>query len=171
MSFAEGEITLYHSTDSLSLQKTKAVQILFGREWLVPTGVSSSGSNLTPDKKASQRFIVSHRGEGQWITRDGAPDLYTLTFRLPRKLVKKVGTTHLFGCEEYATLLTTDAHYIPESYFQRLHAGTGIYAIAKAKAIALQENGKIRFYEVPLEFLIETGPVHYTYKGINYPRG
>lgn len=171
MFLGEKKITLYHSTDGLALQEAKAMGQLFGHESLQPTREDySKGANLTPDKKASREFIVIYRGEGQWTIKDGAPDLYTLIFKLPRSLVKYVGKTHLFGCEEYATLLTVDARDISESYFKRQHAGTGMHPMLKATAIALQEQGKIRFYKVPFEFLIKTDPVCYTYKGICYPK-
>ncbi len=108
-----------------------------------------------------------YRGEGQWTDSDGPPELFLLTFAVPSELVKGVGKTHIFGCDEFATTLTVDAEQVPEVYLENLHAG--MQRMTREEALRLQLHKKIRFYYVPLEFLQSTESVEYAYKGVTYP--
>lgn len=159
-------ITLFHSTDTEGLEGARATGMLFGHEWLVNCGDYSRSGNLTTDPEASQAFIRSMRGEGQWTRAEGPPSLVMLTFQMPDELVKDTGVTHLFGCPEFATTLTIDARDIPPTYFDNWHAG--LRAQSKEALIGKQDRGLIRFYGVPLDFLTAVQPVGYDYGGAHY---
>ncbi len=116
-------IRLYHSTDKQSWERAKQMDMLLGYEQTNPPSNHSGCSNLTTDRKSSVDFIRCYRGEGQWTNREGPPELFLLTFVIPKELVKSVGKTHIFGCDEFATTLTIDADEVPEVYLEHLHAG------------------------------------------------
>lgn len=162
-------ITLFHSTDKDGLEATQEIGCLFGCEWIKPHPGYSGGSNLTPDKTASQNFIRSERGQGQWTNADGPPELFTLTFQVPNSLVTPVGTTRYLGCAEFASTMSVDTQDLPDQYLEKLHAGTGLHRMTRETASRLEAQGKIRFYAVPLDYLQSTEPVEYTYNGVTYP--
>jgi len=134
-----------------------------------PSDGYSGGSNLTTDKHASQQFIIDYRGKGQWRLVDGLPRLVTVAFGMPQKLVKHVGKTRFYGCDEYATHLTVDAGDLPWEYLDGIHAG--MQPTTKKRAIELQQAGIVRYYEVPLGYLTSVETVVFTYQGIAYPSG
>jgi len=159
-------VTVYHSTDRLGLERAQSVGKLFGQELLNPHDGYSGGANLTTDKAASQEFIRVYKGDGQWTGAEGPPNLVTLTFEIPIELAKHVGNTHLLGCSEYATTVTVDARNMPDVYFENCHAGR--YPMTKEKAIIDQGKGRVRFYQVPFEWLAATEKVDYEYRGVCY---
>ena len=155
------EKLVYHSTDKAGLEAAQKDKRLFGMERLNPRSGYSGESNLTPDKNASQRFIREFRGNGSWTKSDGPPRLVTLTFTIPEEFLKEVG--------EYATTMTVDVGDLPEQYLHNLHAGTGMVHMTREEACLFQAQGKVRFYEVPLDFLQSVEPVQFTWRGIKYP--
>lgn len=159
---ANETITLYHSTDKAGLEGISASGGLFGHESLAhrPAG-ESGGGNLTPDKDASQAFILAERGAGQWREQDGPPELFTLQFEVSSGEVKFVGETRSYGCPEYTGVHTVDARDIPDGYFDKLHAGNPAYRGTKAAAIEAEERGAIRFYVIPTEDLVRTEQIFY----------
>lgn len=159
-------VTIYHSTDRLGLERAQSVGKLFGQELLNPNDGYSGGANLTTSKAASQEFIIAYRGSGQWTGAEGPPNLVTLTFDIPIDLAKHVGKTHLLDCPEYATTVTVDARDIPDVYFENFHAGR--CPITKERAIIDQDRGRVRFYQVPFEWLTATEKVDYKYRGVCY---
>lgn len=160
-------LMLYHSTDRAGLEAAQREERLYGRQITKPHVGFSGGSNLTTDKRASREFIVCYKSQGQWREEDGPPELFTLTFSVPVEHVVSVGTTHLFGCNEFATALTVDAREVPDEYLEKQHAG--MHPMTRAHAQELQDQGKIRFYQVPWEFLQSIEPVEFTWRGVTYP--
>ncbi len=167
MIFHHKMITLFHSTDAKGLEGARQEGMLYGHELLIDREGYSRSGNLTPDPEASQAFIRSYVGEGQWTLAEGPPHLVMLTFQIPDELVRPVGTTHIFGCPEFVTNIDVDARIIPETYFEHLHAG--LHAQSKEALVAQQDIGLIRFYGVPLDFLTAVQPVEFDYRGIHYP--
>lgn len=162
------KVSLYHSTDDAGLKQILNSGRLFGSQELEPKKGYSDGANLTTDPEASQAFIRHYRGSGQWTENEGPPQLVMLTFIIPVELIVNTGITHIFECQEYATNLTVDAKDIPDSYFENRHAGR--FPWSKEQAIREQASGKVRFYEVPLDFLEDTEVVIYKYKDVTYPK-
>lgn len=148
--------TLYHTTDKAALEAIHKCGALLGYERIPPLMGYSGESNLTPDKDSSLMFIIAYRGGGQWTLADGPPELFLLEFSVPADEVKAVGQTHILRCDEYASTLTVDVDDVPDQYLQRLHAG--MHRMSRERARDLQVRGKIRFYRVPLEYLIKIEP-------------
>lgn len=163
-------ITVYHSTDSEGLKLIRGTGYLIGMEIFNPTRGFSGGSNLTPDKHKSQWFIRDRRGGGQWTDADGPPELFTLEFQLPAELVKNVGITKFYECDECASILDLDLDdNVPDTYLQNLHARTGELVLTREAARLKVLHGELRFYQVPLEFLTNVEPVEYSFAGVTYP--
>lgn len=154
---SQERITLYHATDKLALDAMRDAGALFGYEHTPPLMGYSGESNLTPDKDSSLMFITAYRGGGQWTLADGPPELFLLELSIPADEVKAVGQTHILRCDEYASTLTVDVDDVPDQYLQRLHAG--MHRMSRERARDLQVRGKIRFYQVPLDYLTKIEPV------------
>ncbi len=167
MTLLESEIILYHSTDRQSFESIQDHGALIGHYLPHPMEGYSGGANLTSDKQGSLDYIRSFRGSGQWTNAEGPPDLVILTFRLPRSLTINTGVTRYVGCPEFATILPVEAEFIPEVYFHSIEAKH--FPMPKTEAIEKERRGEMRFYMMPVEYLVNTEPVSYTFRGVQYP--
>lgn len=145
-------MTLYHATDEQSLGAIQASGQLFGYERLHRYAGYSGESNLTTDRVFSLLFITLFRGGRNYRVVEGPSKLFLLEFSIPSDEVKFVGQTHGLGCDEYASARTVDVEILPEAYLHRLHAG--MHWMSRDKARGLQEQGILRFYEVPTNYMI-----------------
>lgn len=162
-------LRLYHSTDRAGYEMASVMGRLFGQEILHPPSGYSGAANLTTDKEAARAFILNYRGSGQWTVAEGPPELFILTFSLPNRLLKYVGTTRYLGSEEYATILTVDVRDLPDQYLENQHAATGVHRITRSEALKLQLRRERRFYQVPFEYYRGVEPVQFTWEGVTYP--
>jgi len=143
-------IILHHSTTQASFSQAEATGRIFGIHALKETS-SGTLSNLTPDKVASQQFARAHQGT-RWMTKDGPPTLVTLAFSVPTDLVVQVGETKHYHCPEYATILDVAAADLPDEYLASIHAGER--PMTREQAIRLEEEGMVRFYQLPMTYLV-----------------
>lgn len=154
---SQERMTLYHSTTEKAFDAIRGDERLFGYERIRPYDRYSGESNLTDDKEISLLFITVYRGGENYQVVKGPPALCLLKFSIPKEEVKFVGETHIFHCDEYACTLTVDADELSDRYLRNLHAG--MHQMTRERARHLQEQGILRFYQVPLDYLTSVEPV------------
>lgn len=163
-------LMLYHSTDRRALDQIREHGCLFGHEYTDASDGYSKGGNLVSDKHASQDFIRTYRGSGQWTDEVGPPVLVTLVFEVPQDLIKPAGRTHGFVCDEFAATPTIEARFIPDEYFDTWDGANIASTMTKKRAMEMEERGEIRFYFLPTEYLTDTEVVAYIWRGVHYPQ-
>lgn len=138
MKKSEETITLYHSTDPTADEDIKRSHALFGFESL--DRKSLKGVNLTSDKKVSQIF-------GTMWQETKTSHLITYHFKVPKNLIGSRAELPGFDCEEMSTNITVSADELPDSYLKRIN-------MTRELAINNEQGGLMRFYKMPLEYLI-----------------
>lgn len=145
-------MTLYHATDEKALDAIQESELLFGYERLYRYEGYSGESNLTTDRVLSLLFITLYRGGRNYRVVEGPSKLFLLEFSIPGDEVKFVGQTHGLGCDEYAGTGTVDVDVLPDVYLHRLHAG--MHWMSRDKARGYQQQGLLRFYAVPMNYMV-----------------